>query len=210
LLGTTIAALVYILCTAVVLGLLPATELAKSHAPFADAARLLWGNWASYLIAAAAAISCFGAVNGWILINGQFPQAVARDGLFPAFFARESARGTPALGLLMGAVIGSVAVLMNFSRGMVAMFTFLVLLTTLACVVGYLFCAMADIVLARRAGRPLPWRDAVLACLAFAFCVWAVIGAGEDAVFWNFVLMLVGLPLYVWQMRSARAVEVSR
>jgi len=107
-------------------------------------------------------------------------------------------------GLLVGAALVSLLVLANYSRGMVAMFTFIVLLMTLAVVVAYLFSAMADIVLARRAGHPLSWRDAVLACLAFGFCMWAVIGSGEDAVFWNFVLMVLGLPLYVWQVRGGR------
>ena len=206
LLGTVIAAVVYIACTAAVMGVLPAAELAKSQTPFADAGRLLWGGWAGLLIAGAAAISCFGALNGWILISGQFPQAVAKDGLFPRFFARESTQATPALGLLVAAVLTSLLVLANYTRGMVAMFTFILLLTTLSIVIAYLFCAMADIVLARRAGRAMPVRDLVLACAAFAFSMWAVIGAGEDAVYWNFVLLALGIPLYVWQtLRSPRS-----
>ena len=63
-LGTLIAALVYVACTTVVLGMLPAQVLAKSQAPFAEVGRLLWGGWASWLIAGAAAVSCFGALNG--------------------------------------------------------------------------------------------------------------------------------------------------
>lgn len=204
LLGTVVAALVYFACSTVVMGLLPAAELAKSQAPFADAGRLLWGNWGAYLMAGGAAISCLGALNGWILIAGQFPQAVAQDGLFPRFFARESARATPALGLIVMAVLTSVLVLSNYTRGMVGMFTFIVLLTTLAVVVAYLFCAMADIVLAHRNGRPLPLRDLLMACGAFAFSVWAVIGAGEDAVYWGFILLIVGIPLYVWQVGPPR------
>lgn len=206
LLGTAIAAVVYIACTTAVLGVVPATELAKSQAPFADAGRLLWGSWAGLLIACAATVSCFGALNGWILISGQFPQAVAEDGLFPRLFARESSRATPTFGLLVAAVLTSLMVLANYTRGMIAMFTFIVLLSTLGVVVSYLFSAMAEIVLARRAGRAMPVRDAVLACAAFAFSLWAVIGAGEDAVYWNFVLLALGLPLYVWQMRHAKAV----
>lgn len=203
LLGTVIAAVVYIACTTAVMGLLPASELAKSQAPFADAGRLLWGGGAAWLIAAAAAISSFGALNGWILIAGQFPQAVANDGLFPRLFARESACGTPALGLLVAAAITSVMVLANYTRGMVGMFTFIVLLSTLSIVVAYLFCAMADIVLAYRSGRAPPTRALVQACAAFAFSLWAVIGAGEEAVYWNFVLLALGIPLYVWQSRHA-------
>lgn len=209
LLGTAIAALIYIACTTVVLGLLPAGELAKSQAPFADAGRLLWGGAAGWLIASAAAISCFGALNGWILISGQFPQAVAKDGLFPRLFAQESRRGTPTFALLIGAVIISVFVLSNYSRGMVAMFTFMVLLTTLGSVVAYLFSAMADVVLARRSGRAIPLRDPILACAAFAFSVWAVIGAGAEAALWNFVLLVLGIPLYAWQVRRAPVAQLA-
>lgn len=203
LLGTAIAAVLYIACTAAVMGLLPASELAKSQAPFADAGRLLWGGWASWLIAGAAAISCFGALNGWTLIAGQFPQAVARDGLFPKFFARDSARGTPVAALLVAGAINSLMVLANYSRGMVAMFTFMVLLTTLGNVVCYLFCAMADVVLARHGGGPARAGNLLLACAAFGFCLWAVVGAGKDAVFWNFMLLALGIPLYAWQARRA-------
>ncbi|HEX7368823.1 MAG TPA: amino acid permease, partial [Rhodanobacteraceae bacterium] len=209
LLGTVIAAVLYIACTTAVLGLLPASELAKSQAPFAEAGRLLWGGWASWLIAGAAAISCFGALNGWTLIAGQFPQAVAEDGLFPRFFARDSARGTPVLALLVAGIINSLMVLANYSRGMVAMFTFMVLLTTLGNVVCYLFCSMADVVLAHRSGRPVPARNVLLAFAAFGFCLWAVIGAGKDAVFWNFVLLALGIPLYAWQARSAKPLSQS-
>jgi APA family basic amino acid/polyamine antiporter len=205
LLGTAIAATLYIACTAAVMGILPASDLAASQAPFADAGRLLWGGWAGWLIAGAAAISCFGALNGWTLIAGQFPQAVANDGLFPGFFARESARGTPVPALLVAGAINSLMVLANYSRGMVAMFTFMVLLTTLGNVVCYLFSTMADVVLAQRNGRPVRTRTLLLAFAAFGFCLWAVIGAGKDAVFWNFVLLALGIPLYAWQAKRAKA-----
>ena len=203
LLGTLIAALVYVACTTAVMGMLPASVLAKSQAPFADAGQLLWGGWAGWLIAGAAAISCFGALNGWTLIAGQFPQAVAQDGLFPRFFARESRRGAPVPALLVAAVVNSLLVLANYSRGMVGMFTFMVLLTTLSNVVAYLFSAMADVALACRDGRPVPWRDPILACAAFGFSIWAVVGAGADAAYWNLILLALGLPVYVWQTRRA-------
>ncbi|TAN08780.1 MAG: amino acid permease [Rhodanobacteraceae bacterium] len=204
LIGTIIAAVVYIACTLAVMGLLPAATLAHSQAPFADAARVLWGGWAAYLIAAAAVISCFGALNGWTLIAGQFPQAVARDGLFPRSLAVGTRSGGPVVALVVAAVIGSLVVLTNYSRGMVGMFTFIILLTTLGNVIAYLFSAMADVVLAYRSGRHVPIRDPVLACAAFGFSLWVVIGAGAGAAYWNLVLLLLGVPLYVWQLRRKR------
>ncbi|MDF5827348.1 amino acid permease [Pseudomonas aeruginosa] len=60
-----------------------AEVLARSTSPFADAARILMGDWGYYLVAAGAVIACLGALNGWVLLQGQIPVAPARDGLFP-------------------------------------------------------------------------------------------------------------------------------
>ena len=88
--GTLIAALVYILSSVAVLGLISPETLSSSTAPFADAALVLWGEGAQYFISIAAVISVFGALNGWILIQGQMPQAIAHDKLFPKVFARKN------------------------------------------------------------------------------------------------------------------------
>lgn len=203
LLGTAMAAVLYIACTAAVMGVVPAASLATSRAPFALAGTLMWGSWAGWLIAGAAAVSCFGALNGWILVVGQFPQAVARDGLLPRAFARESGRGAPVPALVIAGVVDSALVLANYSHGLVAMFTFLVLLTALSGVFAYLFGALAEIVLTQRSGRRMGWRNLSLALGAFAFAMWATLGAGQDVAYWSLALMLIGVPLYVWQMRHA-------
>ncbi len=37
----------------------------------------------------------------------------------------------------------------------------------------------------------------VISVLAFGFSMWAIIGAGQPAVFWGFVLLVAGIPVYV-------------
>jgi len=203
-LGTIIAAAFYIVCTTVVMGIIPSETLAHSNAPFADAAKLLWGSWAGYVIAAAAIISCFGALNGWILMQGQFPQAVAKDGLFPKLFARESRRRTPTIGLLISSVVASVLILMNYSHGLVAMFTTIILVSTFWVLVTYLLCALAEIVLGRpdKISNGLRMRNIGLAVATAIFTVWAIYGAGVQAVSWGFFALLLGVPLYFWQKRQ--------
>ena len=93
--GTLIVAAVYILSTIGVLGALPPADLAASPAPYADAASAMWGNWAYYAVTIGAIISGFGALNGFILLQGQVPMAVARDRLFPQRFARMSTSACP-------------------------------------------------------------------------------------------------------------------
>ncbi|HWK11457.1 MAG TPA: amino acid permease, partial [Vicinamibacterales bacterium] len=147
--GTLLTAAIYIVSTVGLMSLVAPDVLAHSTAPFADAARALAGNRFAALIAVGAAISCFGALNGWILIVGQVPMAAARDGLFPAVFARVSSRGTPAAGMVIGAVLTTALIAMNYSRGLVQLFTFIILLATLSTLVPYAFCALAAFMIQR-------------------------------------------------------------
>lgn len=205
LLGTAIAAAFYIACTTIVMGMVPATSLAHSNAPFADAARIMWGHWGAWIIAATAMISCFGTLNGWLLMQGQFPKAVADDGLFPKLFTQRSARGAPTLGMIISSVLATILILMNYSRGLVGMFNTLILLTTFFVLVPYMLCAMAEVVLSR--GGKLTGasvRNIVLACAAFAFALWAAAGTGQESLYWGTLLLLVGIPIFVWQKRRGK------
>lgn len=200
LLGTIIAAVFYISCTTVVMGIVPAATLAHSEAPFAAAAQALWGSWAGKLVAAAAAVSCFGALNGWTLMAGQFAQAVARDKLFPTIFSREISRGTPAFALVLSGVVASGLILMNFSRGLVATFDIIILIATFFTLVPYMMCAMAEVLASRAQAHSL--RNVLLASAAFAFALWAAAGTGERSLYWSTLVMLAGLPVYAWQKWS--------
>jgi APA family basic amino acid/polyamine antiporter len=195
--GTLLAAAIYLISTVGVMSLLDPATLGHSTAPFADAARVLAGDRAAALVAIGAAISCFGALNGWVLVVGQLPLAVAQDGLFPRAFARLSSRGTPAFAMIVGAALSTALVAMNYSRGLVELFTFIILLATLSTLVPYTFCSLAGLILHRRE-RSMTWpRGAsVVSSLAFLFALFAIGGAGPDVVFWGFLLLLAGLPVY--------------
>ena len=197
--GTLAVALVYIVSTVGVMSLVPGEALAASTAPFADGAGILFGPHAAQLVAIGAAISCFGALNGWTLVTGQLPMTAAADGLFPAVFGRLSPRGTPAVSMLIAGLLASALVLMNYARGLVDLFTFIILLSTLSTLVPYVFCSLAVWLMP---GSPrVTGGGAIVAALAFAYSLFAIYGAGQDTVFYGFLLLLAGLPVYVWQTR---------
>jgi len=200
-LGTLLAAVVYILGTVAVMGVIAPALLTGSTAPFAEAASAMWGGWASYAVAAGAAISCFGALNGWILLSGQIPLAVARDGLFPASLARLSKRGTPVTGIIVSSLLATVLISINYTRGLVEQFTFIILLATLTSLVPYVFCSAADFMLAAadRADNGRRWSALlVVPTLAFLYSMWTIGGSGRDTVYWGFLLLMGGIPIYVW------------
>ncbi len=201
-LGTVVAAGVYIFGTAAVMGIIPPASLAASNAPFADAARELWGGWAGYAVGAGAAISCFGALNGWILLQGQIPLAAARDGLFPATFQKLSSRGTPVTGIVMSSVLVTVLISMNYSRGLVEQFNFIILLASLNTLVAYTLSSTAELMIfikerERFRGQRLVG-SSIIAVLAFFYSLWAIAGAGKDIVYLGFILLVAGIPVYVW------------
>jgi APA family basic amino acid/polyamine antiporter len=201
LVGTALTALIYIVSTVGVMSVLDRATLGTSAAPFADAARLLGGEWAAGAVAAGAAISCFGALNGWTLLAGQLPLAVARTGMFPGVFARESARGAPTAGLIIAGALATALVCLNYTRGLVELFTFFILLSTLSTLVPYVFSSLAVFLLpGSREARGI----GVAAALAFAYSLWAIGGAGEETVYWGFLLLLSGLPVYVFISRNVR------
>ncbi len=208
-LGTGLAAIIYILSTVSVMGMIPSNELSKSVTPFADAAVLMWGSSARYWVSAGVAIAAFGALNGWILIQGQTPYAISKDKLFPAVFAKVSSKGVPVLGIVIGSILVSFLMMMNYTKGLVEQFKFLILLTTITVLIPYLFSTAAYVLIKfqRKTARPNNhWAGTILlSSLAFLFSLWAIAGSGQETVYWGFILLMAGLPFYVmilWKRRK--------
>lgn len=202
LIGTALAAVIYIFSTTAVMGILSPDVLVNSSAPFADAANKIWGNAAGYFIAAGAVISCFGALNGWILLQAQIPMAAAHDRLFPSVFKKLSKKNTPLIGLVVSSILISALIFMNYTKSLVEQFTFIILTATLSTLIPYVFSTTVDLIVLirekQRLDRPRFIRSFTLSILAFIFSLWTIYGAGPETVFWGFLSLLASLPVYVW------------
>jgi amino acid transporter len=205
-LGITIATLLYVLGTTAVMGLVPREQLVHSIAPFSDAARVLWGPWGATTISLAVILSALGALNGWTLLMGQVPMAAARDKLFPSVFSHLSPRGVPAAGIVISAMLATVLVMAQVAggAGFSTIYNLIVSLSTMAAVVPYAFCALATGLVAAYAagGGPVP-RLTAIEVIAFVFSVFTLYGCGAEAVLYGFIMLVLGIPVYVWQRRRA-------
>ena len=146
-------------------------------------------------IAAVAAISCIGALNGWVLLSGQVPLAAARDGMLPRTLAKLDANGTPAVGLVVSSLLATLLIMANYSRSLVSLFTFSILLSTAATLLPYFIGSAAWLRRGEARGR---W----VAAFALAYSAYALFGAGREALLWGAVLLLAGLPVYGWMRRA--------
>jgi len=215
--GTIVTAIIYVIACSAVILLIPGSQLKDSNAPFADVMRLFWGDWAASAVALFVFISGFGALNGWILIQGEMPRVLAREKIFPELFAHESRYRTPDYSLFITSALVTIVMLTNYSGSMVSVFTFIILISTSAYLVMYLFCSLAAFKLALRGdmgmqGRKLLWLLAV-AMLGALYSAWTLWGAGKEAFWWGMGLFALGLPFYFlmkwWQRRRAAEAVVA-
>lgn len=197
LIGTLLTTVIYVMSTVGVMSLMDGAALKQSAAPFADAARIVGGEAAATIVALGAVISTLGALNGWILISGQIPMAMAADRLMPSVFGKLSSRGVPAYPMVIGSFLASLLILSNYSKGLVDLFTFVILLATLSSLIPYAFCSLAGFILHRREPQ-FQWSTgaAVVASLAFVYSMFSMGGAGMDVVYYGFLLLMAGLPIY--------------
>ncbi len=198
-LGLFISTAVFILGSVSIMGIIPAKILAVSPTPYSDAADIIFGHGARYLVSAGMAVAAFGAINGWTLIQGQAPMATAKDKLLPPVFAWLNKNGVPWFGMVISSALVSCFISMNYTHGLVDKFRQLLLLAVLTTLVPYLFSVAAYPIIRAKEKRTTGWTAAViLAVVAFIYTLWEIAGSGEDAVYYGFVLMMMGIPFYVW------------
>lgn len=205
-LGTLISAVIYIWVMTVILGLIPPAELSVSAAPFADAGRVIFGNWSVPIIAASAAASAFVTLNGWILLQGQIPLAAAKDKIFPAIFGKVTKTGAPVMGLILSSLLMTGMLVLNYQATLVDQFTLIVTFTTFAVLLPYLYSSAAELYfLCTGAAHLSGWRlvrPILVAAVAFLYTVVIVAGAGQQAVYFGMIFVFAGFPCYVWMKRA--------
>jgi APA family basic amino acid/polyamine antiporter len=199
-LGTIITTALYILGTIVLFGILPLDILQNSPAPFAEAAKIMGGEYGGYFVAIGIIISGVGVLNGWILITGQISMATAKDDLFPDFFKKENKKGAPINAFIVGGVLSSLVMLMNYSKGLVDQFEFIVQLTVIAALLPYLFtsASYALVVIEKKLHFKSWIKTFVLSVLGFSYALWAIYGSGPDTVYYGFLMLLIGIPVYIY------------
>jgi basic amino acid/polyamine antiporter, APA family len=205
LLGTGAAALVYLVVSAAVMGLVPHHALVGNGAPFVNAFEAIFphGAWAGKTVAALAVVSGFGALIGWTLVTAEVSRAPASHGLFPRQFGWTDRNGTAWFGVLVAAALPSLLMLWRYTTSSgLTVFTYLVNLTVVTVAIPYLFsaCAQLTFLVARR--RPVQgWllaRDLSISAAAALFSLWVTFAAGYQAVYQAMVVVLAGIILYAF------------
>lgn len=201
--GIIIAASIYLLISIGSMGAMSNVELAQSSAPLTDILRNSLGNGVGKILTIAVVVCILGTVIGWLLSTARVGYAAGVDGVFPKFFAKVSNKtGTPVNSLIFGSVLVNILLVMNFQKGMVDTFTFITILATLSYLPVYLLSVAAEMMLAFKGESKFNFKifikKSILPLLAFVYVIWTIYGSGAETVMWGFILMLIGIPVYVY------------
>jgi amino acid transporter/mannitol/fructose-specific phosphotransferase system IIA component (Ntr-type) len=101
--GTAIT--VYAVGTTIMVGVLPADELAHDLTPVASTAAIIFGEWGKIAVTVAAVIAFASVANAGILSASRYPLAMSRDHLIPSKFAKLTARNIPHYGIAVTVVM---------------------------------------------------------------------------------------------------------
>ena len=203
--GTAASALLYVLVTAAVMGLVSHHTLVGTGSPFVNAFDTMFPHnaWAGKFIAAVAVISGIGALNGWTLIVTETSRAIAQDDMFPRPFAWSDRKGTAWFGILVGTALPSLLMLWAYNtKTGLTVFTYLVDLTVVTVAIPYFMSAIAQLTfLVSRRRRVSGWalaRDLMVAGISVLFSMWVTFAAGYQVVYQALVVILAGLILYAF------------
>ena len=204
-LGTAASALLYLLVSAAVMGLVAHGKLVGNGAPFVAASHTVFGSawWVGKAIAVVAVISGIGALNGWTLVTAEMPRAAAKDGLFLPQFTKSFRNDTPWFGIVVSTLVASALMAFSYSSSTgLTVFTYLVSLSVVTVAIPYFFSACAQLAfLVSRRRKVVGWafaRDLAIAGSAVLFSLWVTFASGYQAVYQAMVLVLVGIPIYAF------------
>ena len=197
-LGVALTGLVYFGISFAFALFMPVSEAATSPAPIASFLGRYLGGDVALGVALFAAISAFGTLNGWILVQAEMPWAMAKGGVFPAWFGVEGKHGTPVRSHLVSSSLLSAITLLNYQRGMADLFGFIASVSLAAGLVSYLMAALAALRVVRGDRLTL-----LAALVAVAFFGWAEFGLGQQAMVYAALLIVAGLPVF-WMVHKSR------
>ncbi|MBB2495341.1 putrescine-ornithine antiporter [Aquipseudomonas ullengensis] len=198
LLGTFGAAVVYILSTTVIQGIVPNAELASSSAPFAYVYAQMFNPLVGNIIMALAVIACVGSLLGWQFTLAQTAKVTADQRMFPRLFSRTTLLGAPLAGLLANAVLQTLMALSTISPNASEQFSKLVNLAAVTNIIPYITSLSALLIIMQKAGvsRSVHNRNVFALLIAMGYSFYALYASGTEAVFGGMLVTAVGYLLF--------------
>lgn len=188
--------LIYFLLTVLAQGIVIQNHISKLEAPsMAQILAYIVGDWGATFVNIGLIISVLGAWLGWTLLAGELPFIVAKDGLFPKWFAKENKNGAPMNALFITNVLVQIFLIsMLFTK---SAYHFAFSLAASAILYPYMFSAFYQVkytIEHKLTATPKQW---IIGILASIYAIWLVYASGIDYLLLTMLLYIPGIIIYV-------------
>jgi putrescine:ornithine antiporter len=202
--GTLGAAVVYVLSTTAIQGIVPNAELAASNGSFGTAFAHMFNPTIGSIVMALAVMACVGSLLGWQFTLASVAKDAADTKMFPGIFGKANSMGAPITGMVIMGVVQTLLALMTISPDLASQFGALVNLAVVTNVVPYIIALSALTVILQGAGIAGPGytRTIAITVVGIVYSVYALFAAGTDAVMGGMLVM--GLGWLIWLFMAPR------
>ena len=205
--GTTLAAIIYILSTNLIFGIVPNAELAASTAPFGLVFTKMLNPMIGQIVNAMFIIACLGSLIGWQFTMGNVNKDSAINGYFPKLLGETNTKDVPVKGIIAVTIIQTLLGLMTMSPKLSEQFMLLLNLTVVTNLVPF-FLALASLptipTIMEQANRNYAeTRTAnMIGFIASIYCFYACYSSGLEAMTYGSLLTSFGWTLYGFTNKS--------
>jgi putrescine:ornithine antiporter len=202
--GTLGAAVIYVLSTTVIQGIVPNAELAESTGPFGLAFAKMFNPMVGSVIMVLAVLACLGSLLGWQFTLSSTAKSAADSNMFPKPFAKVNSMGAPIVGMIILGIVQTGLALMTISPTLSEQFGALVNLAVVTNVIPYILALSALPVMMKAANvaSNVYTRNLVIGVVAMVYCVYALYASGGSAVMGG--MLVYGITLIIWGFISNR------
>jgi putrescine:ornithine antiporter len=208
--GTLGAAVIYILSTTVIQGIVPNADLANSTGPFGLAYARMFSPAVGSIIMALAVLACLGSLLGWQFTLSQTAKSAADERMFPSFFSKVNRMGAPVVGMIFMGIVQSIMALTTISPSLSEQFGVLVNLAVVTNVVPYIIALSALPLMMQTAGidQAKYRKNLAVALVAILYSIYAIYASGKDAVLGGTIVW--GIGYLIWGFIAPRFASLKK
>lgn len=199
--GLVSVLVIYFLMTVLAQGVIQQNQIADLASPsMAQVLEHIVGHWGSVLVNIGLIISVLGAWLGWTLLAGELPFIVAKDGLFPKWFAKENKNKAPINALLITNILVQIFLVSMLFTDSAYQFAFS--LASSAILIPYMFSAFYQLKYTIEHKGHATVKQWTIGIIASIYAIWLVYAAGIDYLLLTMLLYIPGLFVYRFVQRN--------
>lgn len=204
-LGLLIVLVIYFLLTVLAQGVIEQNQISElSNPSMAALLAHIVGPWGAIVTNLGLIISVLGAWLGWTLLAGELPFIVAKDKMFPNWFAKQNKNGAPVNSLLITNILVQLFLIsMLFTE---SAYQFAFSLASSAILIPYAFSAFYQFKYTLQYDRQSNLQMTI-GIVASIYAIWLIYAAGVDYLLLTMLLYVPGLFVY-WVVQRNKGIKL--